>query len=101
MSQPSVTAYFNTCKQPANEDLRNKSEVILLDQKYMKINEESKLQMRTQTFQTSKLLLQKQEETIVTSQKIMLMQGTSNVNNFTPKDNSTKCHTHVDSKFFV
>ncbi|KAL2722206.1 LOW QUALITY PROTEIN: DNA replication factor Cdt1-like [Vespula maculifrons] len=80
--------------------LRNKSEVILLDKKYMKINEESKFQMRTQTFQTSKLLLEKQEETIVTSQKIMLMQGTSNVNNFTPKENSTKCHTHVDSKFF-
>lgn len=29
------------------------------------------------------------------------MQGTSNVNNFTPKENSTKCHTYVDSKFFV
>ncbi|KAF7405603.1 hypothetical protein HZH68_004972 [Vespula germanica] len=77
MSQPSVMAYFNACKQSANEDLRNKSKVILLDEKYMKINEE------------------------ITSQKIMLMQGTSNVNNFTPKENFTKYHTHVDSKFFV
>ncbi|KAL2726315.1 DNA replication factor Cdt1-like [Vespula maculifrons] len=92
MSQPSVTAYFNACKQPANEDLCNKSEVILLDQKYMKINEENKLQMRTQTFQTSKLLLQKQEETIVTSQKIMLILGELKAS----IDHIKKCDQHLN-----
>ncbi|KAL2733675.1 DNA replication factor Cdt1-like [Vespula squamosa] len=65
----------------------------------MKINEKSELQMRMQTFQLSKLLLEKQEETVVTSPKIMLMQGINNVNNSTPEVNSTKCHTDVDSTF--
>ncbi|XP_047347869.1 DNA replication factor Cdt1-like [Vespa velutina] len=101
MSQPSVTAYFNTRKRQANEDLRNKSKVLLLDQEYMKINEESELQTRIQIFQPSKLLPEEQEKTIVTSSKIILMQGTSNVNNSTSKVNSTMCHTQVDSKFFA
>lgn len=32
MSQPSVTAYFNTRKRPASDDIRNKSKVLLLEQ---------------------------------------------------------------------
>lgn len=64
MSQPSVTAYFNTRKRQANEDILSKSKVLLLDQEHMKMTEESEMKVKTQNFQPLKLVSEKQEETM-------------------------------------
>ncbi|XP_046828723.1 DNA replication factor Cdt1-like [Vespa crabro] len=83
MTQPSVTAYFNTCK----------SKALLLDQEHVKINKESEFKTKTQS---SKVLFEKEEETMVTRGKFISVQGTSN--NSTHKVNSTTCHNQIDSK---
>ncbi|KAI4494315.1 hypothetical protein M0802_008998 [Mischocyttarus mexicanus] len=101
MSQPSVTAYFNTRKRQANEDIQNKSKVLLLDQEHMKITKESEFKVKAQNFQLSKLVPEKQEEIMVTSPKIIMVSGINNLNDLTSKISSTKSHTKVDTKFSV
>ncbi|KAK2586746.1 hypothetical protein KPH14_011777 [Odynerus spinipes] len=78
MSQPSVTAYFNTRKRQASEDLRGKAKILLLDQEQVKVNKERELRSKTPNFESSKLLSEKQEENMGTSPKIVLVQGKTN-----------------------
>lgn len=75
MSQPSVTAYFNTRKRQATEDLRGKAKVLLLDQEQIKVNKESGLQLKTPNLESPKIVSEKQEENMGTSPKVMIVQG--------------------------
>lgn len=38
MAQRPVTSYFNSCKRPATDDLRNKAKILILDNTYSKSN---------------------------------------------------------------
>ncbi|XP_043490352.1 DNA replication factor Cdt1 isoform X1 [Polistes fuscatus] len=102
MSQPSVTAYFNTRKRQANEDILSKSKVLLLDQEHMKMTEESEMKVKTQNSQSLKLVSEKKEEIMVMSPKIILISGINNLNNFTSsKVNSVINPTKIDTKLSI
>lgn len=98
MSQPSVTAYFNTRKRQATEDLRGKAKVLLLDQEQVKVSKESGLQLKMPSFESTKNLSEKQEENTGTGQKAMFVQGENKINSSATKTISTAYHTQCDSK---
>ncbi|OAD62074.1 DNA replication factor Cdt1 [Eufriesea mexicana] len=99
MSQPSVTAYFNTRKRQATDDLRSKAKVLLLDQEQPKL-----VGIQTQTSiskydsESSGTLTPIQEEkTMATSPKVVFVSGNESVSNRILKPNSAVRNIQFDS----
>lgn len=99
MSQPSVTAYFNTRKRQATDDLRSKAKVLLLDQEQSKlVNNQNRTSTNKDNSELSGTLISIQEEKEMgTSPKVIFVPGKELVNNRTLKSNSAVRNIQFDS----
>ena len=77
MSQPSVTAYFNTRKRQATDDIRGKSKVLLLERDQTRsVSSQKRNPPNKDTSESSGSLTPVQEEkTMGTSPKVVLVPG--------------------------
>lgn len=99
MSQPSVTAYFNTRKRQATDDLRSKAKVLLLDQEQSKlVSNQNRTSINKDNSELSETLISIQEEKVMgTSPKVIFVPGKESVNNRTLKTNSVVRNIQFDS----
>lgn len=99
MSQPSVTAYFNTRKRQATDDLRSKAKVLLLDQEQSKlVNNQNRTSTNKDNSELSGTLISIQEEKEMgTSPKVIFVPGKELMNNRTLKSNSAVRNIQFDS----
>lgn len=99
MSQPSVTAYFNTRKRQATDDLRSKAKVLLLDREQSRsaINQ-NRTTIENDTSESSGSLTPIcEEKAMVTSPKVILVSGKETVGNRAAKPNSAVRNIQFDS----
>lgn len=95
MSQPSVTAYFNTRKRQATEDLRNKAKVLLLDRE-----QTGARQGGTPIYKdSSETLASTQKESAMrpSPKKLVTGHGKESMGNRTMKPNSAVRNIQFDS----
>ena len=100
MSQPSVTAYFNTRKRQATDDVRSKAKVLLLDQEISKsisnqipasINEDNSEQL------AGTLAPIQEEKTMSTSPKIIIVPAKEPDDDRTSRTNTAVRNIQFDS----
>ncbi|XP_076248492.1 chromatin licensing and DNA replication factor double parked [Calliopsis andreniformis] len=77
MSQPSVTAYFNTRKRQATDDIRSKAKVLLLDRDQSKLvsNQSRNPISKDNSASSGSLTPIQEEKTMGTSPKVVLVPG--------------------------
>ncbi|KZC04828.1 PREDICTED: DNA replication factor Cdt1 [Dufourea novaeangliae] len=99
MSQPSVTAYFNTRKRQATDDLRSKAKVLLLerDQSRLVSNQNRNSLNKDCSESSGSLTPIREDETMGTSPKVVLVPGKELVGSRTVKSNSAVRNIQFDS----
>ncbi|KAG7211391.1 hypothetical protein KM043_010679 [Ampulex compressa] len=98
MSQPSVTAYFNTRKRQANDELRSKAKVLLLDQEQSRSAQRSQISSSAEPVDSSGCLTPIQEEVAMgTSPKLVLASGKESTVGRVAKSNSVVRNIQFDS----
>lgn len=97
MSQPSVTAYFNTRKRQATDDLRNKAKVLLLDREESRVVS-SQSPTKEGNLESSETLTPIQEEKIMeVSPKIVTVPDKELATDHTLKPNTVVRNIQFDS----
>lgn len=97
MSQPSVTAYFNTRKRQATDDLRNKAKVLLLDREESRVVS-SQSPTNEDNLESSGTLTPIQEEkTVGVSPKSIVVPGKELATDHTLKPNTAVRNIQFDS----
>ncbi|XP_017892432.1 DNA replication factor Cdt1 [Ceratina calcarata] len=94
MSQPSVTAYFNTRKRQATEDLRNKSKVLLLDRE-QSVASQNRAPIHKDS--SEPLTSTQNESTMRPSPKIITVPGKELMGSRTMKPNTAVRNIQFDS----
>ncbi|XP_053972008.1 DNA replication factor Cdt1 isoform X1 [Hylaeus volcanicus] len=99
MSQPSVTAYFNTRKRQATDDLRGKAKVLLLERDHSKLlNSQNRNPINKDSSESSGTLTPiQEEETMGTSPKIILVSGKESVDSRAVHSNPAVRNIQFDS----
>lgn len=99
MSQPSVTAYFNTRKRQAADDIRSKAKVLVLDRDQTRsVSNQGENSINKESSELSGPLTPVLEEnTMGTSPKVVLVPGKESVGNRIVKSNSAVRNIQFDS----
>ncbi|CAD1475289.1 unnamed protein product, partial [Heterotrigona itama] len=100
MSQPSVTAYFNTRKRQATDDLRSKAKVLLLDQERSRsVNNQIQASINEDNSEplAGTLAPIQEEETMGTSPKVILVPAKEPDDDRTSRPNTAVRNIQFDS----
>ncbi|CAK9803097.1 DNA replication factor Cdt1 [Anthophora plagiata] len=99
MSQLSVTAYFNTRKRQATDDLRSKAKVLLLDENQStSVSSQSRTPVDKNNSESSRALTPVEEGKVMgMSPKVVFVPGKELVGNRTAKTNSAVRNIQFDS----
>ncbi|XP_078043063.1 chromatin licensing and DNA replication factor double parked [Augochlora pura] len=99
MSQPSVTAYFNTRKRQATDELRSKAKVLLLerDQTRLVSNQNRNLQNKDTSESSGSLAPITEESTMGTSPKVILVPEKEVASNRAMRPNTAVRNIQFDS----
>ncbi|XP_076649979.1 chromatin licensing and DNA replication factor double parked [Halictus rubicundus] len=98
MSQPSVTAYFNTRKRQATDDMRNKSKVLLLERDQATlVSSQNRNSQKKDISESSGSLTPIKEEKMGVSPKVILVSEKEIATNRTMKPNSAVRNIQFDS----
>ncbi|XP_076287367.1 chromatin licensing and DNA replication factor double parked [Lasioglossum baleicum] len=98
MSQPSVTAYFNTRKRQATDDMRNKAKVLLLERDQARlVSSQNQNSQNKDIFESSGSLTPIDEEKMGASPKVILVSEKEIITNRTMKPNSAVRNIQFDS----
>ncbi|XP_076482067.1 chromatin licensing and DNA replication factor double parked [Bombus vancouverensis nearcticus] len=97
MSQPSVTAYFNTRKRQATDDLRNKAKVLLLDREESRVVSSQSPTKEGNLESSGTLTPIQEEETMGLSPKIVAVPDKELATDHTLKPNTVVRNIQFDS----